>query len=69
MGIASGLGSACWFAAFAMQSAALVKAVGQVELLASLLVGRLAFGERPSPRELAGIALLAASILGVVLVS
>ena len=67
VGLLSGLGSACWFTAFAMQQAALVKAVGQVELLASLLVGRLAFGERPSAREMAGIALLAVSILGVVL--
>ena len=69
VGLLSGLGSACWFTAFAMQQAALVKAVGQVELLASLLVGRLAFGERPSAREMAGIALLAVSILGVVLVA
>ena len=47
VGLTSVLGSACWFAAFAMQSAALVKAVGQVELVLSLLVGRLAFAERP----------------------
>jgi drug/metabolite transporter (DMT)-like permease len=68
VGLASAAGSACWFAAFAMQSAALVKTVGQVEILLSLLVGRLAFGERPGRRELAGIALLGASILGVVLI-
>ena len=67
VGLLSVAGSSCWFAAFAMQSAALVKAVGQVEILLSLLVGRLAFGERPGGRELAGIALLGASILGVVL--
>lgn len=69
VGVASVLGSACWFTAFALQSAALVKAVGQVELLASLIVGRLAFGELPSGREAVGIALLAASVLGVVLVA
>ena len=69
VGLTSVLGSACWFAAFAMQSAALVKAVGQVELVLSLLVGRLAFAERPGARELVGIALLGASIVGVVLAS
>ena len=68
VGLLSVLGSFCWFTAFTLQSAALVKAVGQVELVASLLVGRLAFAETPRPRELAGIALLGASILGVVLV-
>ena len=67
VGLASVAGSACWFAAFAMQSAALVKAVGQVEILLSLLVGRMAFAERPDARELAGIGLVGASILGVVL--
>ena len=69
VGLTSVAGSACWFAAFAMQQAALVKAVGQVEILLSLLVGRLAFGERPGARELMGIALLGASILGVVLLA
>ena len=68
VGIASGLGSACWFTAFTLQSAALVKGVGQVELIASLVVGRLAFGERSEPRELAGIALLGASVVAIVAV-
>ena len=66
VGLASALGSFCWFTAFALQSAALVKAVGQVELIASLAVGRVFFGESPGLRELAGIALLAASILWIV---
>ena len=66
VGIASGVGSACWFTAFTLQSAALVKGVGQVELIASLLVGRLVFGERPLPRELLGIALLGASVVAIV---
>ena len=66
VGIVSGLGSACWFTAFTLQSAALVKGVGQVELIASLLVGRLAFGERPEVRELVGIALLGASVVAIV---
>ena len=69
VGLASALGSFCWFTAFALQSAAVVKAVGQVELIASLVVGRLAFGESPGLRELAGMALLAASILWIVAIA
>lgn len=67
VGLLSVAGSACWFTAFTLQSAALVKGVGQVEILLSLLLGRLLFGERPSARELAGMALLAASVLALVL--
>ena len=67
VGAASAAGSACWFGAFALQSAALVFAVGQVELVFSLLLGRIAFGERPGPRALGGIVLLGASVVTVAL--
>ena len=67
VGIASALGSACWFGAFALQAAALVFAVGQVELAFSLLIGWLAFGERPGTRPLAGIALVGASAVAAAL--
>ncbi len=67
VGATSAAGSACWFGAFALQSAALVFAVGQVELIFSLLLGRLAFGERPRRRALAGIALIGASVVAVAL--
>ena len=67
VGIASALGSACWFGAFALQAAALVFAVGQVELIFSLLIGWLAFGERPGARPLAGIALVGASAVAAAL--
>ncbi|MGH1329783.1 MAG: EamA family transporter [Paracoccaceae bacterium] len=63
VGIASMIGSYCWFTAFTLQNAAYVNALGQVELLFSLLASVLFFRERISRREMAGIALLLLSIL------
>lgn len=59
------LGSWSWFAAFSLMNAAYVFAVGQIELIFSLLVGWLWFGERLTPREVLGMAILTLSILGV----
>ena len=67
VGIASAVGSACWFGAFALQTAALVFAVGQVELIFSLLIGWAFFAERPGARPLAGIALVGISAVGAAL--
>lgn len=67
VGIASMCGSLCWFTAFTMQNAALVKAVGQVELLLSVIAGAVVFGERLSRREMIGMALVSASVLTLVL--
>jgi drug/metabolite transporter (DMT)-like permease len=67
VGVAGMLASLCWFAAFTLASAAEVKAVGQVELIFSMLTARLAFGERPSRRELGGILLVAGGIVLLVL--
>ena len=69
VGITSLIGSLCWFAAFSLQTVALVKAVGQAELLLSLLAGWLVFGERISPREWKGLGLLGCSIVMLVLVT
>lgn len=63
IGIMSMAGSFCWFLAFTLQTAAYVKAVGQVELVLSLLASVLFFGERSTARELTGMAVLCASIL------
>ncbi|MEM9578286.1 MAG: EamA/RhaT family transporter [Pseudomonadota bacterium] len=68
IGLMSLAGSFCWFWAFTLQTAAYVKAVGQVELIFSLLVSVLLFSERSSWRELAGMAVLSLSILTLVLV-
>ncbi len=67
VGLFSMVGSWCWFAAFSLQSAAYVFAVGQVELIFSLAVSVMVFRERVTRREIAGIALLAVSILAIAL--
>ncbi len=67
VGLTSMVGSYSWFSAFTLQKAALVNAVGQIELVFSLLASVLFFGERITARELTGIALLALSILIIVL--
>lgn len=69
VGLFSMGGSFCWFIAFTLQTVAYVKALGQVELVFSVLASVLFFRERIAPRELAGIALLAASIVLLVLVT
>lgn len=66
VGITGVLGSAGWFVAFALQNAAYVRSLAQVELIYSLLASVLVFHERVSKREIAGIALLALSIIGIV---
>ncbi|MGO4907701.1 DMT family transporter [Pseudorhodobacter sp. W20_MBD10_FR17] len=66
VGVTGVLGSLGWFTAFALQNAAYVRSVGQVELIFSLLVSMLVFGERPNRREVAGMGLLAVSIIMIV---
>lgn len=66
MGLASMLGSLSWFTAFTLQNAAYVFAVGQIEVIFSLLASVLFFKEKITGRELVGIALLTASILVLV---
>jgi drug/metabolite transporter (DMT)-like permease len=67
VGLLSMVGSFFWFAAFSLQSAAYVFAVGQVELIFSVAVSVLVFRERVTARELSGITLLAVSILAIAL--
>lgn len=69
IGIMSLFGSLSWFTAFTLQPAGLVKAVGQVELILSIMAGHLIFGERLSRRELVGIATIGLSVVVLVLVS
>ena len=67
VGLTSMIGSFLWFTAFTLQNAAYVKAVGQIELVLSVLASVLFFHEKISARELGGIALLLVSILVLVL--
>ncbi|SMR71445.1 hypothetical protein SAMN04488030_0962 [Aliiroseovarius halocynthiae] len=67
VGLSSMVGSFCWFTAFTLQNAALVKALGQVELLFSYAATLFVFRESVSKREYAGTALILASVLVLVL--
>jgi len=67
VGLTSMGGSFCWFWAFSLQNAAYVKAVGQAELLLSLLASVLFFKEKITQREIVGMGLLVISIMGLVL--
>jgi drug/metabolite transporter (DMT)-like permease len=65
VGALSACGSACWFIAFAMAPVALVRAIGQVEVVFTLLFSRFYLGERPVRSEIVGIVVVG---IGVVLV-
>ncbi|MEX1235290.1 MAG: DMT family transporter [Roseovarius sp.] len=65
IGLAGLGGSLCWFTAFTLQNAAYVFAVGQVEVIFSLIAARVFFGERITRREGVGVALVTASVLAV----
>lgn len=67
VGVTGMLGSLGWFTAFSLQNAAYVRAVGQVEVVFTILASWLVFRERLTGRELAGIALVVASLLMIVL--
>ncbi len=67
VGVTGMLGSLGWFAAFALQNAAYVRAVGQVEVVFTVLASWLVFRERLTAREVAGIALVAVSVIGIML--
>lgn len=69
VGLTSMIGTMCWFTAFTLQSAGYVNAVGQVELLFSLIIGAVVFGETISRREWQGLLLLTFSIILLVLVA
>ena len=68
VGITSLGGSFFWFTAFTLQNAAYVKAVGQIELIFSLLISTLFFKDRISIREILGMLLIGFSALGLILV-
>ena len=69
VGLASMIGSLCWFAAFSMQTVAYVNAVGQIELILSLALTVFVFKETITAREWIGGALLMVSILALILVA
>jgi drug/metabolite transporter (DMT)-like permease len=66
-GTLSGVGSACWFSAFALADVALVRAVGQVEIVFTLLFSRFYLHERLKRSDVFGLVLVVAGVLVIVL--
>lgn len=64
VGLLSACGSACWFTGFAFAPVALVRIVGQVELIFTVLFARGLLKEDMRLPELAGLMLVS---LGVIL--
>ena len=67
VGITSMGGSYMWFVAFTVQNAAYVKALGQVELIFSIMASFVFFQELISKTEFIGMALISTSVLGLIL--
>ena len=65
VGALSGCGSACWFTGFAIAPVAMVRAVGQVEMVFTLLFSRFYLKEVLKRTDVAGLVLV---VFGVVLV-
>ena len=55
-----------WFVAFVLSTAAEVRAVGQIELIFSILISMIIFREKIKNTEFIGIALLGGSILIII---
>jgi drug/metabolite transporter (DMT)-like permease len=67
VGLMSVAGSAGWFFGMTLENAALVRALGQVELVFTYLASHLLFRERATAGETAGILLVAGSVLLLIL--
>ena len=67
VGVSGFLASVGWFTAFTLQNAAYVRAVGQIELVFTFIASVIFFKEKTSRLELAGVALILAAILLLIL--
>jgi len=67
VGLVGMLGSLAWFTAFTLQNAAHVRALGQIEVVFMIGASILFFKERITAREIIGVLLVSAGILGLVL--
>ena len=65
IGITSALGSIGWFSAMSLQHVAIVKTLGQLEVVLMLLLSVFYFKEKLSFQELCGIALISLSVVFV----
>lgn len=66
-GTLSAAGSACWFTAFGIADVAIVRAVGQVEIVFTLLFSRFFLKETLRPGDVTGLALVVGGVVLVVL--
>lgn len=67
IGITSALGSIGWFTAMTLQSAAYVKALGQVEFFFTLLITHHVFKEHVSVKEAIGMLMILSSVVALVI--
>jgi len=63
VGITSALGSVGWFTAMTLMNPALVKSLGQIEFIFTLLITTVLFKEKITLREFIGMALIVASVI------
>ena len=56
-----------WFTAFAIAQVALVRSVGQIEIVFTLLFSRFYLNETLKPGDVAGLVLVVAGVLVIVL--
>jgi len=68
VGTTSALGSIGWYTAMTYENAALVRSLGQVEILFSVLITHFLFREKISSKEYFGLAAIASSVLILLLV-
>jgi hypothetical protein len=66
-GTLSACGSACWFSAFAMTEVALVRSLGQIEIVFTLLFSRFYLHEKLRRGDATGLVLIVAGVLLIVL--
>lgn len=63
VGLTSALGSVGWFTAMTLQNPALVKSLGQIEFIFTLLITTFFFKEKVTRRELVGVIAIVASVI------
>lgn len=69
IGLTSLGGSLCWFVAFTLENAAYVFAVGQVEVILSLIASVMIFNEKVTSKEVVGIFLITLSVVVLIAVT
>ena len=69
VGVAGALASILWFSAFTLQNAAYVRALGQIELVFTILVSTIFFREKIKSMELAGVVFIVGGILILIVTS